>query len=318
MKIICITAGGIGLNLRQLSYFIAIAEEGQITRAAKKLHMAQPPLSQQLKLLEESLGTVLFERTGRNIELTEAGKVLYQRAQKLLQDVDDTSKEIQEIGMGLSGTLSIGSVETNFFHLSRRLRPFHEQYPNVQFRLFSGDSYRLANRLREREIELAIIQLPLNLDDFHSIPLPADQFVFVTQEDGIERKSISLEEISKLPLMVLYRESGEGLYEMIVNAFKLRGLEPNIIFQCPDPTMLLSLVYSGVASGILPKSSLISYPIEGVKAIDIEHHPIESESAVIWLKDAYLSKSARHLLETFHSNGQQSITSIGDEINVMN
>ena len=120
--------------------------------------------------------------------------------------------------MGLSGTLSIGSVETSFFHLSKRLRSFHEQYPNVQFRLFAGDSFRLANSLREREIELAIIQLPLNLADFHSIPLPTDQFVFVTQDDGIGRMSISLEEISQLPLMVLRRASGEGLYELVIDA----------------------------------------------------------------------------------------------------
>ncbi len=78
------------MDMRQLRYFAAIAEEGQITKAAKKLHMAQPPLSQQLKALEQELGTLLVERNGKNTKLTEAGKILYDRAKELLHRIDET------------------------------------------------------------------------------------------------------------------------------------------------------------------------------------------------------------------------------------
>lgn len=101
------------MDLRQLRYFATIVEEGQITRAAKKLHMAQP-LSQQLKALEEELSTLLIVRNGKNIELTAAGKVLYKRATNLLSQIDETIMEVKEVGEGLKGTLSIGSVKHAF------------------------------------------------------------------------------------------------------------------------------------------------------------------------------------------------------------
>ena len=150
------------MDIKQLLYFSTIAQEGQITRAAKKLHMAQPPLSQQLKSLEQELGVLLMDRKGKKLELTEAGKVLYERAIELLQRVDDISLEVKEVGEGLKGELSIGSVKTGFSYIPERFRLFREQYPQVSFRLYEGDSFRLADHLRKREIELAIVRLPLD------------------------------------------------------------------------------------------------------------------------------------------------------------
>lgn len=287
------------MDMRQLRYFAAIAEEGQITKAAKKLHMAQPPLSQQLKALEQELGTLLVERNGKNTELTEAGKILYDRAKELLHRIDETIIEVKEIGEGLQGTLSIGSVKTCFSYLPQRLKLFRKQHPNVTFRLFEGDSYRLAQDLKNRDIELAIVRLPLELNGFSSLPLPTDQFVGAFPKQWMNDNTIPLRELKNVPLMLLHRVSGVGLYELVVEKFRKHKIEPNIICQCPDASMLISLVRAGVGVALLPRSALLSFSTDDLKIVEINDEIIESESAVIWLKDRYLSKNAMKFIETF-------------------
>lgn len=289
------------MDIKQLRYFSTIAEEGQITRAAKKLHMAQPPLSQQLKLLEEEFGVPLLDRNGRNMELTEAGKVLYTRAKEILRRFEETVTEVKEVGEGVKGLLSLGCVKSCFSYIPERLRYFREHFPLVTFRLHEGDSYRLANAIRNWEVELAIVRLPLELDDFSTLPLPNDRFVLVVPESWPNKKAITIREIAEMPLMLLHRIKGEGLYELVVNKFIKFGIEPNIVCQCPDAAMILSLVRAGVGATLLPKSTLLSFPTAGLKIMELEDLMIESESAIIWLKGKYLSKGAVRFLETFEA-----------------
>ncbi|KKB34239.1 LysR family transcriptional regulator [Bacillus thermotolerans] len=289
------------MDIRQLRYFTAIAEEKQITRAAKRLHIAQPPLSQQLKSLEDELGILLFERKARSLELTEAGEVLYQKAKHLLEKVEEAVLEVKEVGDGLKGVLSIGSVKTCFSYIPERLLYFRENYPLVTFRLKEGDSSLLADYVRSREVELAIVRLPLDMEDFSCLPLPTDQFVAVLPESWSVPSALQTKQLSDMPLMLLHRTNGVGLYELVVNKLKEHQLEPNIICDCPDAAMLLSLVRSGLGVALLPKSTLPSFSMQGLKMVPLEDCLIESESAVIWLKDRYLSKKAQRFIETFQS-----------------
>ncbi|OCA81316.1 LysR family transcriptional regulator [Pseudobacillus wudalianchiensis] len=288
------------MDIRQIRYFATIAEEGQITKAAKKLHMAQPPLSQQLKALEEELGVLLLERKGRSLELTEAGEVLYKKAKYLLEKMEETVIEVKEVGDGLKGVLSIGSVKTCFSYIPERFLHFREKYPHVKFRLKEGDSFLLANYLKQREVELAIVRLPLEMDEFSYLPLPPDPFVAVMPEKWDHPAVIQMNDLKDMPLMLLHRVSGVGLYELVVNECKRHGFSPNIICECPDAAMLLSLVRTGLGTALLPKSTLLSFPTDGLKVIEIEDCTTQSESAIIWLKDRYLSKKAERFLETFY------------------
>lgn len=287
------------MDIKQLRYFSTIAEEGQITRAAKKLHMAQPPLSQQLKWLEQELGVLLMERNGKNVELTNAGSVLYKKAKELLHQLDETILEVKEVGEGLRGVLSIGCVKTCFSYVPERLRMFRELYPMVTFRLHEGDSFRLGQSLKNRDIELAIVRLPLVLDDFSFLPLPTDHFVVVMPEKWSDRTTIPMKDLIDIPLMLLHRIRGTGQYEIVIDECRNHGFEPNIICDCPDAAMLLSLVAAGVGATLLPKSTLLALPLHGLKVIEIEDSTLGSESAVIWLKDRYLSKNAVRFIETF-------------------
>lgn len=287
------------MDIKQLRYFSTVVEEGQITRAAKKLHMAQPPLSQQLKLLEEELGLRLFERNGRNLEVTEEGKVLYKRAKEIINKLEETIKEVKDANKGLRGTLSIGSVKSCFSYIPDRLRSFREKYPLVTFRLIEGDSYRLAQYIRNRDIELAIIRLPLDITEFDSLPLPIDPFVVVIPEKWSDRTFIQMKELADIPLMLLQQFKGIGLYEVVVDKCKKHGFEPQVICECPDASMLISLVKSGIGATLLPKSAFPALDSVGVKILNINDETFISESAVIWPKDRYLSRKAARFIETF-------------------
>ena len=289
------------MDIRQLRYFAAIAEEGQITRAAKKLHMAQPPLSYQLKTLEEEFGQSLFERNGKVMELTEAGKLLYERTNELFRWVEETMHDVQQVGEGLKGTLSIGSVKSSFSYLPSRIKKFRDDYPNITFQLYEGDSYRIAEYLRNRDIEIGIVRLPLDLHDFHSWPLPADQFVCVLPKDANPPDKVHMHDLAELPIMLLHRVRGIGLYELVMDTCQEHGLELNVICHCPDTSMLLTLVRSGVGAALLPLSAIPPFYSEWLTIKEIEGLHIKSESAVIWLKSRRLSKQAERFMSSIHS-----------------
>ncbi|GIO22731.1 LysR family transcriptional regulator [Oceanobacillus sp. J11TS1] len=292
------------MDMRQLRYFYTIATEGQITKAANKLHMAQPPLSQSLKALEKELGVTLLERNGRKIELTTAGKVLYNKANHFFNYLEETITEVRETGEGLKGNLSIGCVKSAFSHIPDRMKVFREKYPDVTFELREGDSYLLAEDLKNREIDLAIIRLPLEMDAFSSYFLPDENYVAVLPAKWAtpyNTATITMEKLAELPLLLLRRISGIGQYELILNKFKKHTLNPNIVTVCPDVDMILELVSKEVGASIVPESTLKKVNLSGITSLAIKDGTLISRSSIIWLKDRYLSKSAKHFIELFHN-----------------
>ncbi|MGN7394922.1 LysR family transcriptional regulator [Peribacillus frigoritolerans] len=293
------------MDIRQLKYFVTIVQEEQVTKAAKKLHMAQPPLSQQLKLMEMEIGEKLFDRNGKKLELTETGKVLYKKAEALLIQFEESLLEVKEVSKGVKGTLSIGSVKTCFSYIPQRMRTFRVKYPDIRFKLMEGDTFRLTEGLINREMELAIVRLPINGKQFSSINLPPEDFVLVTPKDWDIPDSIEFKQIKEYPLLLLHRVSGQGTYELIVDECLRHGFDPTIVCECPDAAMILSLVKEGVGATIMPRTTSKSFSTQGIKIVELIDCVVQSEAAIIWLEDRYLSKGAVKFLETF-SEGMPS------------
>ena len=156
------------MDLRGLHYFSVVAEELNFTRAAQRLSMSQPPLSNQIKALEEELGTPLFLRGGRTLQLTEAGKLLYRRAAQLLDLAERTREEVGSLAMGLSGTLCLGSVAGLApFLAARWLAGFREEYPLVRFEIVNGSSDDIIDQIQRGYIELGLIAAPYDLSLIH-------------------------------------------------------------------------------------------------------------------------------------------------------
>ncbi|MCP1121999.1 LysR family transcriptional regulator [Bacillus sp. 3103sda1] len=292
------------MDIRQLRYFLIIAEEGQISRAAKKLHMAQPPLSQQLRLMEEEIGTVLLERkrNGKTMELTEAGEILYKKARNILNLFEESILEVKEAGEGIRGSLSIGIVVSCVSYLPKRIQYLHENYPMISFKLRGGDPVELSKQLENRNIELAIVRLPLEMEGLSMIPLETESFVFVVPKDWGDfhsKEAIQMKEIEDVPLLLVHRTKGEGLYERIIEECERFEFQPNILCECPDINILLSLVEAGIGASILPKSAVSAFRNIGIRVLDILDSSLQSEIALVWLKQRYLSKAARRFIELF-------------------
>lgn len=290
--------GDILMDIRQLRYFITIAEEGNITKAARRLHIAQPPLSQQLKLLEEELGVKLVERGSRKIQLTDAGKILRHRAEQVVELVDSTVKELKDFNEGLQGTLSVGTVPSSGSTLlPERIYNFHESYPGVTFQIWEGDTYRILDLLNNGVIEIGIVRTPINSEFFEIIYLPDEPMVVATRGDmywGEEQKSICLKELKDKPLIIDRR-----FEKMVVDSCEKSGFEPKILCKSDDARSILLWADTGIGVAIVPKAAMGLIPSTNLKYREINESSLETQTAIIWIKNRYLSSAAKHFLETF-------------------
>lgn len=291
------------MDIRQLRYFRTIVEEGQISRAAQKLHMAQPPLSLQLKLLEQELGVQLIERNTRNLRLTHAGLALYQRAEQILEMVESAAREIKEMEQSVHGVLAIGSPPAIGHQLMpERIRRFHDAYPGVSFQWREGNTFRVLELLDAHLIELGVVRLPVQDKNYDSIPLLTEPWVAVTRKDDKRHNrldGIPLQELGKLPLLLMNRQEGIRSHDMVIDELRAAGITPNIVCESDNVLALLSLVEAGMGITILPQSTLSLRPEGEFHTMEITGCVLESSVAVVWQKNRRLSTAAGLFLDTF-------------------
>ncbi|MDF2910078.1 MAG: LysR family transcriptional regulator [Sporolactobacillus laevolacticus] len=296
------------MDVRQLRYFLAIAKEGQITRAAKTLNIEQPPLSRQLKLIEEELGVTLFDRNGKRMTLTEAGTVLQAKAEAIVRQLNETVTEIKEIDQGIQGMLSIGSVFSCVSLLPEKIAFFRERYPRVTFKILEGDHVVLGEYLEDRSIELVVTRLPFesnyDISNYESLRLPSDPFVIVVPKKRNWRQTESsflLKDLATTPLIALKSDKTIQLNEKIVNECRRLGFEPNIICECSSVSITIALVIAGIGVTILPKSVLSAFSVADIELFDLPDITVQSDVGIIWLKNRYLTKKAQRFIELFES-----------------
>ncbi|MEI7027226.1 LysR family transcriptional regulator [Paenibacillus sp. y28] len=285
------------MDIRQLRYFIAIAEAKQITAAAHKLHMAQPPLSQQLKLMERQLGVALVQRHGKYLELTEAGHILYRHALTITKLMEQAEQEVQESEEGLRGKLSIGINTISDEALPQVLLQFQEQYPHVRYKIQQNESSQLCKLLRERVIELALVRLPIHLEDFAVMHLRTERFYYLCPAGGPALlDEAAFAQLADYPLIMPSIE-GLGLYHMILDELARHQLDPEILCECSDVSVLLELVAGGFGAAIVPEGMMRLVKNYPIRMCRIQDFALTASSGVIWLKHHQLSKAAERFLE---------------------
>lgn len=284
------------MDIRQLRYFLTLAEEEQITSASKKLHMSQPPLSIQLKQLETELGVTLFERGSRKIQLTEAGELLRNKAEQILKLTEATEKELKDFNNGMVGTLSIGAVSTSGSALlPDRIKNFRHKYPNVKFEIWEGNTFRILEILNSGVIELGIVRTPFNMDDFNSICLEKEPMVaaYNTPYHDIP-SSLSLSQLSEKPLIIYKR-----FEKLLSETFHNNDIKPDIICKTEDSRTALLWADSGLGFAIVPRSAVKLIRSSNIRYSEIQEPSLITQIAAIWLKNRYLSTAAKNLLKTF-------------------
>lgn len=243
-----------------MHYFCTIVEQGQISRAARELHMAQPPLSQRLKELEEELGTPLFLRKGRQLELTEAGRLFYRRARDILRAVESSRDEVLRLASQSGPALRIGLSPSCRAPWLARCEAFMARFPAREIGLVVGDSSYLEHLLRTGQLDLAFMQPPLQPDSFNVHRLRASPSVALGPADLFAPgQRLGLAELAAHPLLLLRRSVGIGTYERLQQQFHEAGLLPRVALYSSDAGMLRDLLLQGFRGlAVLPASEVES------------------------------------------------------------
>lgn len=286
------------MELRHLRYFLTICEEQNISRAAKKLFMSQPPLSQQLKALEEELGVKLFKRTTRSLEITEAGKVFKKKAVEILQLSDNMLKEVKSYDKKVTGTLGVGFVASSGATLlPDRIPEFYRKYPEINFQIKEGSSYRVLDLLDSGIIEVAIVRSPFNIKRYNSIELPVEPMIAMGTEKylkGLKSERIMVDELEGMPLIIDKR-----FEKLIVAACGQRGFTPRILCEGEDSRSLLLWAASGMGVALLPSSARKLIVSDGIVVREVDCDLLKTRTLITWVKNRPLSIVAEKFIETF-------------------
>ncbi|MGE5627316.1 MAG: LysR family transcriptional regulator [Solirubrobacterales bacterium] len=285
------------MDIKQLHFFNAICEEKNITRASERLHVAQPHLSHQLKLMEDELDVKLVERNTRMFHLTEAGERLYYRSKQIIELLDTTVKELKDFNEGIVGTLTIGTIHSSGdILLPIRIRDFNIKYANINFEIRECSSDEILELLKNGLIELGIIRTPLVSKSFDTISLPMEPMVAATGDKSFfeDEKNIGLSKLRESPLLVHRR------YEPnIIEACRQAGFDPRILCKIEDTKSILYYAVTGMGIAIIPRDWVDLVPGINLEYRIIDETSLETGTTIVWLKDHYLSSAARHFLETF-------------------
>ena len=267
------------MELRQLEYFRAIVDTGTISGAARVLHMTQPPLSYQIKMLEEELKVPLLIRGTKKITLTEAGKTLYEQAGTLLMFADLTRREV--VKSSQSATLHIGMTPSTVSLLADYLLRFSRKYPHIHFDVHEGSTFALKDQLENHMVDLTTLRTPIVLN-------------------GCETKTLLKESITAMALPSHPLFAGrETLSLTELAAFEQAGLFCDIYLTCEDARTAMTMAEKGLGIALLPASMLnLTHKL---KACTITDADLTTEILLAWRKGR-LPSELRAFLELWDEN----------------
>ena len=283
------------MDLRSLHYFSVVAEELNITRAAERLNMSQPPLSSQIKGLEDELGVQLFIRGKRHLTMTEAGALLYRRAKQLLELSEQTRQEIRSMD-GLSGDLNISLVEGRApYLLARWIAGFRSEYPQVGVHLWNGSGDEVMERLHRGLADLALVAAPYNPELLEGFTVGREPWVAMmskdhplAQEDG---DSLPLVKLVGLPLFVPNRRTRA---ESLRDWFSELGEEPTIAGDLSNYIDAVALAEQNAGICIYPMTTYNESDLV-VKKIIIESAR-QVEYVLVWPRSSRRSELAEEFI----------------------
>ncbi len=271
------------VELRHLRYFVAVAEELHFGRAAARLHMAQPPLSQAIRRLEEAVGCELLARTSRSVRLTPAGVAFLERARRTLRNVDDDVLEARSIGRGETGLLNVGFVGSAMLPtLPSILRRQLDAHPGVRLRLHESYTANVVAGLLAGDVDLGVVRDPEPVDGLTATTLAEEPFVAVLPADhphaGDDEVSVAV--LRGAPFVSPPRYGGVRAYEKPLSLCEAHGFRPRIAHEASHWLTILRLVGAGLGVTIAP-SCVRRIATEDVACVALRETEVTSELALL-------------------------------------
>jgi len=268
------------IDLRLLRYFIAVAEEGHLTKAAQRIGIQQPPLSQQIRALEAELGVTLFNRLPRGMELTESGQALLTDARAILAQVDSTVAGVRRIARGELGRIAVGFTESASLHpfVPTVIRAFRDAAPDVALTVEESSTTDLVALMSQNRIDVAFIRSPVgDVSDITIETMMVEEMIVALPAAhplvrNKRRKSIALAALAEEVFVLNRRPSGPGLYDTIIAACRAAGFSPRVEQEARKNLSTLSLVAAGLGISIIP-ASMRHVELESVSYLGIDDAP---------------------------------------------
>ena len=284
-------------ELRHLRYFVAVAEERHFGRAAERLHMAQPPLSQAIRQLEAELGVTLLHRSTRRVDLTDAGAAYLDRARAILADVDRAGQDARRVAAGVVGHLAIGCVGSATYSLLPALsRHLATELPGVDF-AFRGEMLApdQVEALRAGEIDVALLRPPVADLSLSVTTLRRDRLVVAVPADHplARRRQVRVTDLRHADLIVHAADRRSVMYDVVVGLFRDAGHDPHIRHEVGETSTLVTLVAGGLGVALVPE------PVTALALAGVAYRPLVRPAASVELVVAHRSERTEpHLLRT--------------------
>ena len=284
------------MELRSLYYFTVVAEELNITKAAERLNMTQPPLSSQLKQLEQELGVTLLDRSRHGMELTPEGQLLLERARQIIELTEKSKAEVENMGKGMNGNISVAMVEGRApFLLARWISGYGEEFPNVSFTLWNGSGDDVINRLRQGLADVAVVAAPFDTESLHSVEIGSEPWVaLISKYNPLSEKygdEIPLKALAGERLIVPSRPSR---VDAIKRWFAEAGEKPNIICELSYYIDAIALTEIDAGVSIFPQTTLTPNPLIVPKIIVDSSKYVKY--ALVWNKNRLLGEPAKEFI----------------------
>lgn len=283
------------MEIRQLNYFIAVAEERHFGRAAKRLHMAQPPLSQQIRQLEENLGVRLLDRTTRRVDLTAAGQVLLDRGRRIIDEIEALKADVHLVGQGAAGVLRVGfSGSATYAVMPRAVRRAKRVMPGLSL-VLHGEMLTPAMEagLRDRTLDAALLCPPVGSAEVEHRVVAREPLVVAlpSSSDLAADRAVAVHELQDQEFISYPPDS--VLYRTVADLCRQAGFQPRVARMAGETSTLLSYVAAGGVA-VVP-AGVRALQLDGVAYRDIEHAP-QVELAVAWRRDDR-SALLRHFID---------------------
>lgn len=289
------------MDFRRLQYFITTAEERNIGRAAQRLHISQPPLTRQIRMLEEEIGAELFVRSARGVELTQAGEMFLEDARNILSFVAQSRDKAQKAAKGQLGRLDVATFGTGIYTtIPRILRIFTEQHPDVRVVLHTMTKSEQIDALLQKRIHIGFNRFLARHEELENRFIIKEQLYVAVQDQHplYGQESVSIMELSRYPLILFPATGRPNFVDRIIELCAKRGFAPEISQIVEDPVIGLVLISSGVDNSqalALAPASIISLKPPGVNYLPIRDEP----NAYIDLSCTYHRNDSSPVLREF-------------------
>lgn len=293
------------MELRHLRHFLAVADELHMGRAAERLGMAQPPLSQSIARLEKELGVQLFGRANRRLTLTRAGAAFIEEARASVAHADSALAVARAAGNGEAGIVRIGLVSAALYErLPRLLSRLKEVYPNIHPTLIELSTNEQLDALTKGTIDIGFLHPPLGMNEPLSVmEFAAEHSVAVLPDDG-RTEGVTLAQVAALGLILFPAAQGPVLHAQIMDCFTKAGIDVRVVQEAMRALTMLSLVSAGLGAALLP-SSIRRLGFQGVRFAEITDAVLPSSSVALVARRRLQPPVVRSVWQLFAADGER-------------